>query len=511
MLKPNSFLSFWRCYPALLYGISSLLGVYAAFSLSFLLLIPICMLWLPFFYCAYSESYSYKTFILSLFCLGSLWFYTNSRCQRPSLPIEGISGTAHISIHQLVQHSHPFGKKWIYEIQLNQFFPDATSNQSIAHGLKCTLSLPANERINRPLANQGYIIHAMLKQTEKGQYTLKVKSQEKWYPVKYTWSFAEIRYQVKDWLKQYIHHVISHPKSAGFLAGMATGEFDDRFMQMDFARFGLQHIMAISGFHFAILAGILSLIFRLIFPRSIEALLVMICLTAYFCLLGWSASILRSWMMIVLTLMGCFIEKPSKALNLLGFALLAALICDPHLAQTLGFQFSFLVTAAILLLYSSIDHFLILILPKRPLSQMVEMNGINQHGYYMLSLFRQGLALTIAVNAFAWPLTLYYFHQVPVMSLLYNLFFPLLVSLSLFLLLIGLLLSFLFSPLAFVIHAINSTYTKWILSLTSNLPVSLDVYWKIESFPAWLLVSYLSLLLFGSLLLKSWSDARQEI
>lgn len=510
MFKSHFLVSFWIEYPALLYGTSCLLGVYFSLAPNFFLIFPLCFLSLPFCYVALYEKNGVRQFLLSLMCLISLWSYTSYFYQFPVLPPEGLKGKAHLSLLALKQQSSSFGKRWIYEAEIKQFFPDQSATQSVAKGIKCSFSIPMNDRFQRPCANQDYVVHATLKQTPKGQYILKIKSQEKWHGIKHLWSLAEKRYQAKEWLKTLIHRLINHSKSADFLAGLATGEFDDRSMQMDFARYGLQHIMAISGFHFAILAAILGFLFRFFFSSSLASFLMIGFLTVYFCFLGWSASIFRSWMMITIALLGPLFEKSSNALNILGLALIVSLLCDPLLAQTLGFQFSFLVTAAILVLYPSMDYYLMMLLPKRPLSQIVEMDRLNQHGYYILSLFRQGLALTFAVNSFAWPLTLYYFHQVPWMSLLYNLFFPTFVSLSLFLLLIGLILHCISPPLASPIHAINSHYTKWILSLTSNLPTSLDIYWRVDYFPSWFLVIYLTCLMGLSLFLKSYKETNQE-
>lgn len=497
-------LKFWLCHPALFYGTAFLLGTFGALSHPLSIVIPCTCLWLPFLLLAVKEKGNgFNHLCLNLLTTMIAFSYTSIYYQFPSLPLDGIEGTAHMHIDSLSSRSTYFGKTWNYSCQLENFHPTESTHPFVkTRHLKCSISIPHKTIANRPPANQDYLVQGTLKQTQTGQYFFKIKKKEEWKPVIGSWSLAESRYQAKTKFKKLLSQIISHPKSSLFLAGIATGDFDDRLMQQDFARFGLQHIMAISGFHFAIIASILGVVFRLFLPRKLSAFLLICLLGVYFFFLGATSSILRAWITISIALLGSLIEKKGKALNSLGLALLIVLIFDPLLCQTLGFQFSFLVTAAILFLSSSVDQVLTHLLPKRHLSQVVEMNGWDQHGYYFLSLFRQGLALTLAVNLFALPLTLYHFHQFPVMSLLYNLFFPLLVSFSMLLLILGLLTSFPLCPVGGWIHALNSSYTQWVLSLTSNIPSTLDVYVESSPLPSWLLVLYLCGLIVGSIVTR---------
>ena len=169
------------------------------------------------------------------------------------------------------------------------------------------------------------------------------------------------------------------------------------------------------------------------------------------------------------------LEKPFAGLNGLGIGLLAVLIMDPEMAHHIGFQFSFAVTAAILLLYSPVDYYLQTLFPKKTLGRVMHMNGINQHGFIVLVLFRQALALAIVVNLAAIPITLYYFQKFALMSILYNLFFPWMVSLSLLLLITALSLDLLNTQLGGLFHYINAHFSQFVLDYTYNLPRSLDI------------------------------------
>ncbi|MCB1119150.1 MAG: ComEC/Rec2 family competence protein, partial [Chlamydiia bacterium] len=298
--------------------------------------------------------------------------------------------------------------------------------------------------------------------------------------------------QWKEGVKRWIESHYSHPSSGMFLSGLATGQFDDPWMREQFARFGLQHILAISGFHFAVIALFLNFILRLLFRQKIAIILLIAILGLYCIFLGPQPSILRAWLMCSIPLVGMLIQKQSSALNTLGIALLFLLTFDPYMIQELGFQLSFGTTAAILLFFQPMRSAMFSLLGGRKMGEVMEMTMTQQHGYLILGFIRESLALALAVNVFALPLTLFYFQQFPWMSLLYNVFFPLLTSISMCLLLTGSMMSFI-PPLSKGIHFVNDHLTYFLLQLTYQIPHEVDLYLKLETFPSSLLVLSLTL------------------
>lgn len=504
-------LNFWFFHPALLYGIAFMLGVFACLDSSFWLVIPCLSLWLPFLFTAI-KNYPRQIdvlnpFILSFIIFFTAWIYTAAHYSLPSLPEAGVMGTAHVKIKNISLQTHLFGERWIYRCEIQQFFPN-DSTHSLVSALPCLLIFRGkeNESAVRPLANQEYWVPGKLLQTAQGSYLLKVSSKAHWNAIPYTWSWAEQRYRWKKNVSEWIESQLTHSLSASFLVGLATGEFDDLWMRDHFARFGLQHLLAISGFHFAIITGFLSFILRLFLPRRTRIISLLIFLVAYCFFLGPQASILRAWIMCSLILSSEFLEKQSTALNSLGLALLIILGYNPLLSRELGFQLSFITTAAILIFYSPAKNWLYDLFPKRNLSDALKMNLWNQHAYCILAFFRQGLALTLAVNIFALPLTLYYFQQFPWMSLLYNLFFPFLASGSMCLLLLGGLLSFIPFVEQFI-HQFNDQYTFFLLQLTYQIPSELDVYLKVDPFPSYWILIYLCVMSLGGIIWKERTNS----
>lgn len=507
------FIHFWLHHPALLYGIAFLLGLFCYFEGSYYLILPCLSLWIPLFFAVilYRQKNYLKLLSLSLFTFFTAWGISAIHYSFPSIPHQGISGKAHVKIKSIgIQHTL-FGIRWVYRCELEQFFPEH-SPRSIVSSLPCLISFSAEQKNPRFLADQDYWIQGRLVESNKGIYFLKISSKSSWTAIPGSWSLAEMRYHWKKEVSKWIESQFSNPLSAIFLSGLVTGEFNDYWTREQFARFGLLHLLAISGFHFAIIAGFLSFILQLFLsPRTrIASLLLGMAIYCFF--LGPQASILRAWIMCSLTLFGGLIDKQTTALNSLGFALLVILGYNPHLCQEIGFQLSFATTAAILLFYQPIQEWLYDLLPKRRLSEVMQMSIWNQHGYCLLAFLRKSLALSLAVNVFALPLSLYYFHQFPLMSLLYNLFFPFFASGSLCLLLLGGLFAFL-PFIAKTIHHFNDAYTHFLLQLTYQVPSEIDAYLTSESFhPFWLILYFCCTILGGIVWkVKSTDSSQSEI
>lgn len=508
----TAFQKFWRQYPALLYALFILLGFGSSLSWNILLVFPLGLLSLPLLFRDENGRGGHwiRLVLAGMLFLGTFGF-AKVYYHFPILSLEGSKGIAYVDIDSISSMTTSFGKKWVYRGVLQSFEPDDPADTLLkARHIPCSISLMQNLEVKRPQANQAYRFHAILKESAPGYYSLTVQTDTPWYPLTDSWTFAEARFQAKQYVNAYIQHHITGKQAATFLAGIATGDFDDRQMTYEFSRFGLQHIMAISGFHFAIIAGILSMLLQLIVNKKRTTFLLIFLLSTYFVFLGCSPSIMRAWIVILIGLLGFLVKRQCSGLNSLGVAMLGILLLNPLLCRNLGFQFSFATTAAILLLYPATDLLFQKIFAKRSLSQVIEMDGINQHGYCVLTFLRQGLALTCAVNLIALPITLFYFQKFPVLSLIYNLFFPFMVSFSMLLLLMGVLLTFILPPIGYILHTINSSYTQFVLNFTYHMPTSLDFTWRVHSVSPGLLIGYLSLIFALGICIRSYLDQQYE-
>lgn len=314
----------------------------------------------------------------------------------------------------------------------------------------------------------------------------KPKKDVTWTEIDSPFSLARWRFENKNKIRNYFHHKIKDKRVGHFFASMATGDIDDRLLAMEFQKLGLGHILAISGFHFALIAAMIGWLLRLVFSPKIAYPILLVSLSLYFIFLGFSPSILRAFMMISLYVLGLILNRRIDTLNLLGAALLIELILDPLTIKQVGFQLSFLATLGILVFFRPFNHLLQSLLPMRSFSQVKKMHRIDQHAYLLSSAIRSGLALNCAVHLTTFPVVLYIFHSFPLLSLPYNLLLPPLLGVSLMMLPIGVLIP--------PIGILNIKYTSFLLKLIANPPEILNFKIFISAFPYGLLIIFVTII-----------------
>ncbi len=492
MLFFQSLCYFWMIHPALLHGIAFLFGTFAAFSSFISITIPCICLWSPFVILNMKNENIYaKPLFLNILIFIFSWAYTSILFPDFDLPEKGIYGKAHIHVESVSYQTNLFSKKWKYECMIKNFFDN--DNRLIFHSIPCTINFKDSEELARPLGNKEYLVYGTLHTNSKGkaEFTSKKKS---WSIIQGGQGLAEWRFQLKQKVKKWIKNKFSTPSTALLLNGLITGEFENLSFRQLFSRFGLQHILAISGFHFNLIAGLFGWILKCIFSRKFASFFVIILMSSYTYILGNNPSVMRAWIMICLPLFGEFLEKNPNSLNLLGVSLLCLLSFDPSFSQSLSFQLSFIVTGAILLAYHPAQYVVNHIFPKRALTHVIKMKFLDQHGYCFLSLFRAGMALSLAVNLFALPLSLFYFHQFQWLGIIYNFFFPALISISFTLFFLGQIFFFIPCIEAFI-NGINQKFSETSLMTLYYLPESVDITWTGVFLEAEWLIAYLSVLL----------------
>lgn len=109
-----------------------------------------------------------------------------------------------------------------------------------------------------------------------------------------------------------------------------------------FARSGLVHLLAISGSHVGLLAGIVLLLGgALRLPRRPLVWASLLCLAAYLAMIGAPASAVRAGIMLSLGLVAGLLQRPSAALPIVAAAALTIAAVEPLAVLNPGFQLSF--------------------------------------------------------------------------------------------------------------------------------------------------------------------------
>jgi competence protein ComEC len=158
------------------------------------------------------------------------------------------------------------------------------------------------------------------------------------------------------WLRTrlWIHGVIeAHlpPVSGALLEGLLIGERRQLppTLLADFRRAGVFHVLAISGFNVALVAGSAFLLLRLArLPAPFAACLALATLVAFAAVVGGQPSVLRATIMGGLFLAAGLLGRESRVWNSLAAALLVLLAMDPGSLGEPGLQLSFAATAGLL-------------------------------------------------------------------------------------------------------------------------------------------------------------------
>jgi competence protein ComEC len=156
--------------------------------------------------------------------------------------------------------------------------------------------------------------------------------------------------QTRLWIQRVIR-VHLPPVSGALLEGLLIGERRQLppTLLADFRRAGVYHVLAISGFNVALVAGSAFLLLRLVrAPASLAAGLALATLLAFAAVVGGQASVLRATVMGGLFLVAGLVGRESHVWNSLAAALLVLLALDPGSLAQPGLQLSFAATAGLL-------------------------------------------------------------------------------------------------------------------------------------------------------------------
>lgn len=430
-------IKFWQNHPALLMGLSLLIGSSSYLFLDTLLFFTLWLAYLIF--CK-------KAHLIILLFIAYIYGYT---CALPlDLSSENASGI--FIAKKLSPHLSPFNKALILQ---GDFYYQK-------HCLPTSIFIKS-EKSNLQ-ANKTYKIQGTLIAQDRYKYIMKPESFQE---ISHNWGLGQFRYELKQKIKLFIQKQISSTKAANFLNAVITAEVDDRMLRYEFSKTGVQHVLAVSGFHFGIIILFLQTCLYAVKNRRLQLTILMVGIYLYFLFVGSNPAIFRSFIAAFLWTFGRIFYLKSSGLNLMGCALTLEMLYDPTCAQDMGFQFSFLSCLGILCFYMPIERKI-----KKALQQhntTSDLTPISKLIFYIGKFLRTSISLDLAVNITLQPLLFYYFFQFSFLSSFFNLFFPFLVSICAFLLLISIVTLILTPLLGNLFFILLNIWTEHILYLTS--------------------------------------------
>ncbi|WP_379966108.1 DNA internalization-related competence protein ComEC/Rec2 [Ectobacillus sp. sgz5001026] len=221
-----------------------------------------------------------------------------------------------------------------------------------------------------------------------------------------------------------------------------SGDIEDLYQQM-----GLIHLLAISGSHISLLVVMcLFVMLRVGLTRETATVILVIIVPLYMFMTGASASVVRASVMAVFVLVCVLFSRRLRGMDALSLTAITMMMWNPYIVFDIGFQFSFLATAVLLL------------------SSKVILSGQMLKGAWNLALAAQLASI---------PITLYHFGRLSPYSLFLNLIFvPYLSFVILPLSLLTLVVSFLFPSLTILSSLLSGciTFSNELLKWCNNLP-----------------------------------------
>jgi len=251
-------------------------------------------------------------------------------------------------------------------------------------------------------------------------------------------------------LLSHLREIISDEKSFEVGAALLLGYTQnlDKDVQQTFSATGTSHILSISGLHFSIIYGffyfLLSFLGNDKRGRIARQAIILPLMWIFVFLTGMGTSVIRAAVMISLWGFGNAFLFKSFTINTVGATAFFMLLYNPYNLFDVGFQLSFLAVLTILLIN---PHLVILYKSRNPLIQYA----------WELSCVSTSAQIGTA------PLSMYYFHQFPLLFLVTNLFAIPMTAIIMCLLPLSLSLQFLLGTHSWLMWPLNKSL-NWFIS-----------------------------------------------
>lgn len=222
----------------------------------------------------------------------------------------------------------------------------------------------------------------------------------------------------------------------------------------NFKKAGIIHIFAVSGYNIWLIYFVLS--YLLFFPKhsvKIKTIIIMIILFIYTLMSGCTPSVVRAFIIAAVMLSGKLIGKKADPLTSLSLGALMILIFNPLSIHDVGFQLSFMSVASMIFIFPELRKY------KLPIHDKI----------------KDMILTTISVEIGILPIIISNFNNIPLLSVLSNLFIIPLASLFTIAGLLMLPAGMLFQVFAQILGTCANficSIMLWICDLLGSIPYS---------------------------------------
>lgn len=230
-------------------------------------------------------------------------------------------------------------------------------------------------------------------------YTVLSSEEKSWLPQ----AIFNIRCWVIGTLKKYI----PGEKESGLAEALLIGYKDDldKNLVQSYSNTGVVHIIAISGLHLGIIYWLLLAVTKPLKRHKnliwLRLLLTITALWIFTLLAGAQPSVLRSAIMFTVIAIGQLASRKGSIYNTMALSAFVLLCINPFWLWDVGFQLSYTAVLSIVVFFQPIYNWFYL---------------RNK----LIDFFWKLTAVTIAAQLLTLPISIYHFHQMPLLFLLTN-------------------------------------------------------------------------------------------
>jgi len=199
------------------------------------------------------------------------------------------------------------------------------------------------------------------------------------------------------------------PNSRSMVEALVLGQRQnvDPIITKNFRDAGVIHILALSGLHVGIILLILQFALRWMqsirYGKILQTVLIIILLWCFALITGMSPSILRAVTMFSFVAIGMSMNRKRSVFHSLTISAFLLLLFDPRLLFQVGFQLSYTAVLAIVLL------------------QPLFARALPRIKFWLPRKLWEVFTVTLAAQIGVAPLSIFYFHQLPMAFLVGNL------------------------------------------------------------------------------------------
>lgn len=288
--------------------------------------------------------------------------------------------------------------------------------------------------------------------------------------------FYKAIYFARDKFEEILNKIFTEPY-ASFAAGLVLGSkrnIPDSLMS-DFNRTGTTHIVAVSGYNLTILIVYIAIFFG-IFSRKLKFWGTLLIIIAFVIMTGASASVVRAGILASLVALGRF---EGRRINMTILILLVAaimLLFNPYVLKfDISFQLSFLAFAG--LIYLS------------PLMSDLKIVG------WLPKNFKSSFSETVAAQIMVFPVLIFYFDQLSIVSPLVNILILWLVPTAMGLVYFAGFLGLIYLQLGQLVGYLSWLVLRYIIVVVESFSKISWAAWQLKTESWWWMVVFYAILL----------------